>query len=496
VKPPESYEQLARWARRCGVDAIAMGSPYTPRTAGHYDRFDGDNRDLYYRADFDKRSVMDRDEVQSMLAEAQQAAGDGPYFFLDNETPKARFGHLWWVGYHYDLPPWHDYDQPFDRWMINECPADDTGDEPMPYERRPYLQIMAIQRAHGALGFWAHPTSWWRGARGQFVTNIASEMPCHAIADGRLDGMVVMGYHAYRPQYLALWHELLDRGYRVPGVAEMDCGLSDPKLWERDAALLNHAALNGSKLSTRSLVDAFRRGAIFASSGPFITLKVDGHAMGDVAPASDDRIHDVEIEAYAAPGQPQKLRIELLGSGERVIRSWDNHPGGLIRFQLPGTNARGYVVAQVFGNADAHSWRDHRQFATSNPVYLHPRGSTFNAAATTLVILQLRSDSPYRGGEIRFENAAGELLLSLAARRGVMAEELPASGRVTLLGPTGERRTDYFVNSNPQLLAVQRYLYRGRFLLDFPSLQPGELPTEAWRLDRYIDAMRQLRLTY
>src|SRR5688500_4955486 len=71
VKPPESYQRLADWAQRCGVDAIGMGSPYTPSSAQVYGRFDGKERDLYYSPTFDRRSVMATDEIERMLAEAR-----------------------------------------------------------------------------------------------------------------------------------------------------------------------------------------------------------------------------------------------------------------------------------------------------------------------------------------------------------------------------------------------------------------------------------------
>ena len=73
---------------------------------------------------------------------------------------------------------------------------------------------------------------------------------------------------------------------------------------------------------------------------------------------------------------------------------------------------------------------------------------------------------------------------------------MPAGGRVTLRDSDGRRRTDYLLNANSALQTVQRYLYRGRFLRDFPSLQPGELPSQAWQIDRYVEAMREVELTY
>jgi hypothetical protein len=91
---------------------------------------------------------------------------------------------------------------------------------------------------------------------------------------------------------------------------------------------------------------------------------------------------------------------------------------------------------------------------------------------------------------------AGELIGGTIATIGSRTETLPASGRVTLVAPDGQCRTDYLINANAPLQAVQRYLYRGKFLLDHPTLQPGELPPPVWQFDRYVEAMREMTLTY
>jgi hypothetical protein len=495
-KAPRSYREMAAWALRCGIAAVAMGSPYTAKSAATYDRFDGDERDLYYGPDFDKLSVCDADEIQTMLREVAGFANGHTLFFLDNETPKGRYGHMWWVGHQPDFPAWHDYDQPYDRWMLGQPDPADHGDEPMAYERRPYLQILASQRARGALGFWAHPTSWWRDEAGRFITNIATELPVHVMAEGFTDGMVIMGYHPYRPQYLALWFELLDRGYRVPGVAEMDVGLSDARLWQRDGALLTYIRGQQGNLSVPRLVEGFRSGRMFASSGPFLDLLVDGKPMGQVTATSPTATHRIQITAYPAPGKAPLGRLELVGRGGRVLWQREDFGAGTVEISLPGLSERGYLVARALGSdADPAQWRDVRQVAISNPVYLHPHGERFTPAMQTMVRLTIREDSPYKGGQIRFEAMDGQLL-DVAAAKGELNQSLPASGRITLIGPDGRRRTDYLANANPALQAVQRHLYRGRFLLDHPHLHPGEVPPEVWRLDEYCAALQRVELAY
>lgn len=495
-RPPGCYASLAAWCQRCGIDAVGMGSPYTPRTAANYERFDGEERDVYYRPDFDKHALLNGSDVQEMLQTVNQVGQGRTFFYLDNETPKGRFGHMWWVGHKRDMPEWHDYDQPFDRWMLHHSVAGDCGDEPMPYQRRPYLQILAIQRGHGAVGCWAHPTSWWLGDRGQFVTNIASEMPAHAIAEGRLDGLVVMGYQPFRPQYQGIWFELLDRGYRVPGVAEADAGLSSAPLWDTTAPMLTQVYHDGqTTLSVPGLCAGFRSGRMFASSGPFVELRVDGQPMGQAVGTGPNLAHDVEITAHATSGEDRLARVELLGHGGAMLWHRDQLAGGTFKLRIPGLSRRGYLIARVFQD-QPENWRKVQSFAVSNPVYLHPAGTSFEAPATTALQLHIHDGSPIIGTEMRLEAMNGDLLASSIARAGQINETMPASGRITMVGTDGFSQTQYLVNANAKLMAVQRYLYRGRFLKDFPSLKSGEVPPEAWRIDRYVEAMRDVTLEY
>ncbi len=97
IRPPESYEGLVAWAKRANIAALAMGSAYTPATAKQYDRFDGDGRAEYYSGDFDQLSVRGDDEIAAMLEQVNEMGQGATRFFLDNETPKGRYGHLWWL---------------------------------------------------------------------------------------------------------------------------------------------------------------------------------------------------------------------------------------------------------------------------------------------------------------------------------------------------------------------------------------------------------------
>jgi hypothetical protein len=495
VPPPTSYQRLTQWAANLKIDALGMGSPYTPRNAAAFIKFDGPNSD-YYKPGFHQQNAQDGFDVDLMLYEVNKAGAERTLFYLDNETPKGRYGHLWWIGYHADYAAWHDYDRDFDHWMVHEArPEADGCVEPMPYERRPYRQIVAVQRTYGALGCWAHPTSWWRGDNGQFITNIASEMPAHLIADGFIDGLVIMGYQAYRPQYLALWFDLLDRGYRVPGVAEMDCSLSSEELWQRQRALLNIVHSTKSLRYATDVTAAFRSGRITASSGPLLELTVDDVATGAIAKTGKHFTHRVCIAVDAACEQDELSEVELLGRGGKVLWSGQQATPGCIHLLAQGIDQDSYLVAQVRVHSP-HQGKDYQRFAITNPVYLHPPGHQFPAPAQTRLNFHCDTHSRWQGGYFQGETAQGEVLVRHRIGHQSLSEYLPASGRFTLIEAGGERATYYLININQRLQEQQRYLYRGGFLQDFPSSAPGEVPVAAWHFPAFEESMQEVNVQF
>ena len=221
-----SRANLLRWAEFHHVGAAGIGSPWTKSSSLTYRQCETTDRDRYYAGQIDPESVIDREGIAEMLRDINAAAGGKTFFYLDNETPKHRFGHLWYVGFDYQVPAWHDYDQDHPVSysdldpILDPNPLDRTG----AHIRRTYAEVVGRQRKAGALAIWAHPTSWWWGnAQGSnFVTNIASEMLPELYADGYLDGITVQGYDAFHVYYQKVWFELLDRGWKVPGFSEMD----------------------------------------------------------------------------------------------------------------------------------------------------------------------------------------------------------------------------------------------------------------------------------
>lgn len=490
LKPPDSHDALVAWCRVRGIDAIGVGSPWTPTNEATYLRYEGPDRALYYSGAVDQRGLREEQEVLGLIDDLNALSGGDTLFYLDNETPKGRYGHLWWLGWNYDYPAWHDYDHPFDRWMLAMPAPGHFHDEPMPYERRPYLEIVGTQRSSGAFGIWAHPTSWWWSEHHTFVTNIASEMPFHLLADGSLDGMVIMGYKAWQQSYLDLWFRILDLGYRVAGLAEVDIGLSEEP-YPR-APFLNWFVANERHVGVRDIAEAVGARRVFVSNGPFIDVALDGRPMGSVSAAGTGRAHRLSVRTSMPDRAP--CRVVVFTAGGQTV--WDQRafPGGSLELQIEDVCARTWFVCCVFDDS-ASSPGDARSVAIANPVWLDPRPDSPPPAMGTELSIDFSRHSPWQGGTVHLETACGTALSSWPVRPDSLHQRVPASSRITLESVDGWRRTSYLLNLNPEVERLQRYLYRGQFLVDFPGTSMGMVPVEAFNLTHCRSALESLALT-
>lgn len=488
----DAKRQLLSWCGHHRVQALGLGSPWEPVSAASYARYEGPDRDLYYSGRMDPTTVMDRDQVEGIISDLNK---DRPQtlFYLDNETPKARYGHLWWFGWHYEVPAWHDYSQDRPITYHDDDPQCElnalTGE---PHRRRAYLEVVAAQRARGALAVWAHPTSWWMQQEA-FITNIASELPLHLHADGRLDGLAVMGYDAFHRGYQQLWWALLDTGATVPGFAETDSCFDRSNLASDEIVLSNRLPL-GERPSLAGIVAAARRGNGFASSGPFLHLSVDGVEMGGAVATGRDHTHRVRITAHPAPGESALGRVDLIGRGGTVLASVGPFTGGTIEATVAGGDVPAWLVARAVGEHDDPATprqKSIRHCALTNPVYLRPPGAGF-APALTDYRLEVRGDSPWLGGELSIEDASGAVLERGTIVPGAVARRLPAAARMSLVA--GERRRTFsLAMENPALQARLHYMWGGGFRRDFPTAVAGEVPVSAFQLDGVRDALATCR---
>lgn len=484
-------QRLVAWCRNLGIKAVGVGSAWNPQSLADFDRYEGRERNLYYSGRFDQKSVMHTASVNHTLEYLNSLSHGSTLFYLDNETPKNRMGHVWWFGYDYDDPPWHDYSQ--DR-PIKYYGADPSVEiNPLngkPQTRRNLFEIMAVQRKAGAIGIFAHPTRWWID-NGKFVTNIAAMSGLFLTVDGYIDGMAVMGDRVYNESYQDLWLSYLDTGAKVPGFAETDFFLNQVDKHNSLDTFLNYPHIGGRRLTEDAIRDVAKTGDVFFSNGGFVDISIDGVPMGFVCRTAPGKRHKLRIEVYPPPRQ--KLgRIEIVGKHGTILAVKNDFPGGVLEYLLPGRSDPGYVLVRAFGAGDDPVLdSDHvRYLAVSNPVYLWPEGFEIKPGRTSCRF-HIPSDSKWNGGIIEFQTTDGRVIAREPIRPGLIEKTLPANARILLKKPGLASRTFYIAMENPEIEKDVSYLTSGDFRRDYPGLQQSVVPPRAFRLDDLRKAVKR-----
>jgi len=218
-------------------------------------------------------------------------------FEIDQETPKIRFGHLWWLGWQPEKAPWHDYDAIFDPWQMYR-----QGSRP-PFHCRMIPEVIRIQVGMGALPVYAHPTSWWTHQENH-ITNIASTLIPDILTDQAAGCLVVMGYDADQKHYQSLWFHLLDKGYFITGVAETDACLDGKKRFDR-AVFQNITPV--AEFSTQGIQEALRLGHNVMSTGLGLSVRCGEAGPGD---RIESRCGEIAIRANRLdPSHTYRLSI-------------------------------------------------------------------------------------------------------------------------------------------------------------------------------------------
>lgn len=488
---PEAEERLVRWCRQLGIRAVGTGSAWNPANEANFRRFEGPDRDLYYSGQFDQKSVMDVAGVKATLAELNARSNGSTLFYLDNETPKNRMGHMWWFGYMYDYPAWHDYSQDRPIKYYKNDPALElnalTGE---PHTRRNLFEIMAVQRKGGAIGVFAHPTRWWIN-NGKFTSNIAAMSGLFLVAEGYLDGIAVMGDRVYNKAYEDLWFSFLDTGDKVPGFAETDFFLNQANEHNQLDTFRNYPYIGSRPLTAQAIRDGARSGRVFLSNGGFLSVSVDGVPMGSVVRTSRAKRHRLRIEVY--PSSADRLgRLEIIGKHGAVLAVNEKFSGGVLEYEIPGRSEPDYVVVRAFGSGDDpdHDPEHVRHLAVSNPVYLWPQGF-HPKPLRTMCSLRFVLGSKWIGGAVEFQTADGERIRREPIRAGAISLSVPADSRVVLSKAGLRSRMFYIAMENEAVEKDISYLSSGEFRQDYPDIPQSVVPPSAFRLEALRQALKR-----
>ncbi|MGI5869299.1 MAG: hypothetical protein ACOX9C_07645 [Kiritimatiellia bacterium] len=481
----QAKRNLVDWARVRGIAAVGVGSPWDPISARRYLQCETEDRDAYFGGRIPLETVMDREPIKALVRDLNRMGGSHTLFFLDNETPKNRHGHLWYVGFDYQVPAWHDYSQDRRVQFWDGDPREDpnalTGGC---HRRRTYAEVVARQRQAGALAIWAHPTSWWTH-QDAFITNIAAELVPHLHADGFLDGMVVQGYDAFHRAYQALWFDLLDRGAQVPGYAELDACFDQTPI-AAAGTFLNYVPTPAPVPDLDTMIPTLRAARHYVSSGPHLVLEVDGQPMGSRLPGGAGARHRAIVTAWPAPGETCLSRIELIGRGGATLARVDGFTGGTLEFDVHGDDAGGWLLARAVGehdDPDRQRQQQIRHCALTNPVFFDAPRSCRHDAVTVDLTVEPASDGAARGASWTLVTAAGDPLAQGVFDAFPLKLQTHPFFRLLVRYPDGRRRDIPLAMANAPLRAHIDHLADGHFRTDNPALEHGDVPVGAFRFD-------------
>lgn len=271
-------------------------------------------------------------------------------FEVDCETPKIRFGHLWWLGWQPEHAPWHDYDTYWGGWEVSGERR--SGTPPPPFTMRIQARVIRAQVAMGALPVYAHPTSWW-WQDGQHISNIASTLVPDILTGQAAGCLVVMGYEANHRHYQELWFNLLNRGYFMTGVSETDACL-DLVPFER-AVFQNVTPV--ADFSTRGIQEALKLGHNLMTTGPGLAVACGPWGPGDTCPE-----HSGTVTIDVSHLNPDHTyRLDVIRNGH-AVREWkiSGAAGSHESFQ---NEAGGWVVVRLVNESLPYD------AALTNPIF-------------------------------------------------------------------------------------------------------------------------------
>jgi hypothetical protein len=442
--------------------------------------------------------------------------------FFGAEMPKYRTGHTFWLGLSstrgaFDGAMDTSFEERYQ--LVAENPR--WTFEGVPFPNIPDVEFVSrFREAEDAAAVMPHPTSWWwqpRGDASKYVSNVASSLPVGLLAGRVWDGLVVMGYDHDQLYYQDLWFHVLDEGWRMPPLGELDGGFppGDRFYYGRTRSYL-HA---GPAATRDSLVGALRAGHTFVTSGPIVLASIEGreagrgsphrvYQPGDVVPA-DGLSRTLHVQAYSSGELDARLSYVMLFRNSRVYKVWDLRGREAREFAdklaLRETVPAWYVL-KAYGRTSRTpeeldvratvnrltrgtyegKWPADSELALASPFYFRVPGTPADppplVSHVQLRLVDPATHEPVRDAVVRVQ-LAGRVIESLPAPLGEVELRAPVQAVLRLDAPGRPtlRRTLY-LDYPPQRDRVER-LANGRWLEAFGGrgrLQPGQVPWAAF----------------
>jgi hypothetical protein len=443
------------------------------------------------------------------------------------ETPKYRTGHTFWLG----LESTRGYftesmDETYENEYYQVARNPKWTFDSLPFPSIPDVELVPrLKEAEEAVALMPHPTSWWwqeRDGVEKYTTNVASHLAFGLLSGGLWDGLVVMGYEPDRYFYENLWFHILNEGYRMTPVAELDGGYEPGSRFYYGAMRTYVQA--GPEPGMGSIVRAVKEGHTFVTSGPVLLARIDDrYEVGDVVPA-DGEPHTLHVRAFASGDADDHLTYLVLFRNGRIHRLWDLRQTRPRRLEeevrLREKEDSWYVLKAYGGRApetpealdvmavcdrivagkSAPATRKDSDVALTSPFYFRTRGAVDPPGLSSRVRLKVvepGTGAPVDEGTVTVQ-LVGRKIETRALQEGRVEVTMPVNGLLAIEVPGHPtlHRTLY-LDYLPHRDLIER-LAAGRWLEAYGGkgrLQPGQVPWEAFHLDEARAVLSEVEWT-
>jgi hypothetical protein len=259
-----------------------------------------------------------------------------------------------------------------------------TGSEPIPFDRVAPSTIVSLARAappvdRAKIVQLNHPRM---GSIGYFELSrfdprdVAGWQERSPLLDPGFDAIEVFNGDDYASlanveRVMRDWYALLNAGTRITATGNSD----SHKLTYHECGvprnLVNVGDDDPTRLDASRFVDAIRAGRVVVSSGPFVTIEIDGRGPGESARSGEQEVHVI----VQAPPWVDVSRVELVRRGEPLHAWVGPFAHGVkrldARFRYPFAKGD-WVVAIVRGERPMGflARPGAKPFAFTNPVWI------------------------------------------------------------------------------------------------------------------------------
>jgi hypothetical protein len=189
--------------------------------------------------------------------------------------------------------------------------------------------------------------------------------------------MEIVGFSDHRVT-ADVWYRLLDCGFHVPAGSGTDAMANYASL--RGPVGMNRVfARAGAKLDYDAWIAAIKAGRTFATNGPLLTFRVDGHEAGDEIrlPAGSHALTATVSLRSLVPVE----KLEVVGRGG-VAATIPLERGGTradATISLPAERS-GWYTLRAWSPSAAEPVLDIYPFATTSPIYVTVDGKPVRSA--------------------------------------------------------------------------------------------------------------------